>query len=143
MRLPLTLTPRPSRLLLAAVASGHLSAAVAIGVASIPTWVIGLCCLLIAVSLWRTLRNLWLDRPISMVLRNDGRMEIELASGQRHEASVGRDTVVLPWLMVLACECGDRRRLLTLPADSLDAEPKRLLRLWLRWRTEPEGLQSR
>jgi hypothetical protein len=143
MRLPQTLTPRPSRVLFVAIIAGHLGAAVAVGVTSIAFWGIGLSWLLIAASLRHTLRHLWLERPITIVLRQDGRMEIELASGRRDEARVANNTVVLPWMILLACECGDRRRFLTLPADSLDAESLRMLRLWLRWRTEPEELLSR
>jgi hypothetical protein len=143
MRLPLTLTLRTSRLLFAAIIAGHLGAAFAIGLTSIVVWGIALCWLLIATSLGYSLRRQWLDRPISIVLRHDGRMDIELAAGRRDEVRVGRNTVVLSWLIILACECGNRRRFLTLSADSLDAESQRMLRLWLRWRTEPEALLSR
>jgi hypothetical protein len=143
MRLPQTLTPRPSRVLFVGIIAGQLGAAVAVGVTSIAFWGIGLSWLLIATSLGHTLRRLWFERPIAIVLRQDGRMEFDLSSGRRDDARVAKNTVVLPWMIMLACECGDRRRFLTLPADSLDAESLRLLRLWLRWRTEPEELLAR
>jgi hypothetical protein len=144
MRLPQTLTPRPSRLLFAAITAGHFGAAVAVGVTSIAYWWgIGPCWLLIAASLGQAVRRLWLERPLAIVLRQDRRMQIEWAAGRRDDARVGKHTVVLSWLIMLDRDCGDQRRFLALPVDSLDPESFRSLRLWLRWRTEPEVSLSR
>jgi hypothetical protein len=93
MRLPQTLTPRPSRLLFAAITAGHFGAAVAVGLTSIAYWGIGLCWLLIAASLGHALRRRWLERPLAIVLRQDGRMEIERAAGE----AMKRVSASIPW----------------------------------------------
>jgi hypothetical protein len=74
-----------------------------------------------------------------IILRDDGWMDIEWIRGQLQLQRVGKNTVVLPWLVVVDADCAGRRRYLTLPADALDAESQRLLRLWLRWQTQPKA----
>jgi hypothetical protein len=82
------------------------------------------------------LRRLRLDLPRSISLRQDGTMEVERADGQIQVERIGNAAVALPWLVVLSCEYEGQQRRLVLPADSLDAEAHRSLRLWLRYRTK-------
>jgi hypothetical protein len=136
MRLPLRLQPQTSRRLFAAVITVHLCAAAAVTVTVLPWALKVFCLLLIGASPLLVLRRLRLDLPRSISLRQDGTMEVERADGQIQVERIGNAAVALPWLVVLSCEYEGQQRRLVLPADSLDAEAHRSLRLWLRYRTK-------
>jgi hypothetical protein len=142
MRLPLTLKPRPSRLLYAAMIVGHLGAVAVLAKTAMAFPLLLLCWLPIAASLAHSLSRLARYYPVCIILRDDGWMDIEWTRGKLQLQRVGKNTVVLPWLVVVDCDCAGRRRYLTLPADALEAESQRLLRLWLRWQTQPKAVPT-
>lgn len=136
MQFPLRIELRRSRRLALLIVLLHLLAAGCVGV--LP-WPVAARCLLvgiIGVSAWQALR------PSGIIgLRLDERGELALVrpTGEPLFVSVLADSSVFTQLVVLRVrdeEDGRRRSLVLLP-DSMPAEEFRLLRLWLRWLTEP------
>jgi len=66
-----------------------------------------------------------------LVLRADGRLEIERRDGTRVEADVDPETTVFPWLVLLRYRCGGRSAALALPQVATGTEAHRRLRVWL------------
>ena len=56
------------------------------------------------------------------------------SAGSWHEATLGRNGYVSPWLIVLSLDGGRRPLHVVLGPDSADAEALRILRVWLRGR---------
>ncbi len=119
---------------------GHLGAVAVLAKTTMAFPQMLICWFLIAASLLHSLRRLARNYPIGIILRDDGWLDIEWTRGQLQLQRVGMNTVVLSWLVIVDCDCAGRLRFLTLPADALDPEPQRLLRLWLRWQTQPKAV---
>ena len=132
MRLPLSLSPRRSRLLTVVQWLAHALAAVAIAAAELETLIKLALWILVAVSFWRQSRPCL---PAQILLKADGRLILVERDGGCREAMVETDTTVYSWLVVLRLKVDGRRLALSLPFDSLDGNGHRKLRLWLRWLT--------
>ena len=129
---PLSVSIRPSRRLLLIQSSAHVAAAMAVLVATIPSWLAATLLLLIGASLAHQRR---LSPVAGLLLHGDGRLEAVGIDGTTSEAVVHPHTFVLSFLVVLLYRQERHLRSLTLLADSLAAEDFRQLRLWLRWRS--------
>jgi hypothetical protein len=128
----LSVSVKPSRRLLLIQSLAHAVAAVAVLVATIPSWLAAVLLLLIGASLARAR----LVTPVAtLLLRGDGRLETVGADGTASEATVHPHTLVLSFLVVVLYRQDGGLRSLTLLADSLTAEDFRQLRLWLNWRS--------
>ena len=129
---PLSVPITPSHRLLLSQSLAHIAAALAVLVATVPSWLAAILLMVIGASLARLRRAL----PVSgLVLNGDGQLETLDADGTASEAVVHPHTFVLSFLVVLLYRQERRLRSLTLLADSLAAEDFRQLRLWLRWRS--------
>ncbi len=130
---PLVLEPRPSRALRLSQAVAHLGAA---GVLlALDAWPWPLRLLLAAVLLatgWRSLASQPTLRRLTWQAGNEWRLEGR--SGEVVHAHAVAPTVVHPLLVVLRLQPAGRRlaRAVVLPADSLEAEVFRRLRVRLR-----------
>jgi hypothetical protein len=93
----------------------------------------------LAFSVWRGISIHALRRGeravMALTLRSDGKLEIEVRSGERIEVQVDGRSTVFSWLVVLLLKREGRTEALTLPHDALGSSAHRLLRLWLRWRS--------
>jgi hypothetical protein len=89
---------------------------------------LGLCLL----RLWHSASR----RLPRLLLRHDGKLEIETEAGDAALAEIGRDTVVWACLIVLHLQMkeGQRRTWVLFPDGLVGADAHRQLRLWLRWR---------
>lgn len=137
MLFPVDLQPQRSRVLVALTAALHaLAAAVACWLPWPLPWRLSLLAAL-AFSAWRAVRR----SPVTgLRLSEKGSLTLLLADGLAVSANVEAGSVVFPRLVVLRARELETRRshsLVLLP-DSLPQEHFRLLRVWLRWRTERE-----
>ncbi len=71
-----------------------------------------------------------------LLLRADGRIEIERADGTRVEADVDGTTTVFVTLIVLRYRVSDHLVSLVLPRTATGTESHRRLRVWLRCRAK-------
>jgi len=71
-----------------------------------------------------------------LLLRADGRIEVERADGTRVEAEVDGSTTVFVTLIVLRYRIRDHLASLVLPRAAVGAESHRRLRVWLRCRAK-------
>ena len=78
------------------------------------------------------------SRITGLRLRAPDRLDCTLSDGSRLVLELQPESAVLSRLIVLRLRLGEARRLssLVLLPDQMSAEQFRLLRLWLRWRTE-------
>jgi hypothetical protein len=129
---PFSISITPSRRLLLIQSLAHITAAMAVLAATVPSWLTAALLMVIGASLARLRRAL----PVAgLVLNGDGRLEIVGADGTASEVAVHPHTFVVSFLVVLLYRQERRLRALTLLADSLAVEDFRQLRLWLRWRS--------
>lgn len=136
MRFPLHIELRRSRLLSALTVVLHGVAGVCLLFVPWPPALRYLLLLVVVLSAWFVLRG---PRFVGLCLLDNHALACRLASGEHIPVVVQPDTVVCSRLIVLRVRDGDtgRRCSLTLLPDSLPADQFRLLRLWLRWRTDP------
>lgn len=140
MQLPHRLGIRSSNFLTAVLILLYLSVLFSLAMLPVPGWLkIGLAIATIR-SGYVALRSSVLQvDPASvqeLLLKTDGTLEGLLVGGQRFEATVGKHSTVLPWLVVMQLEHASSRgghALMLLP-DSLPPEDFRLLLSWLRWK---------
>lgn len=137
MRLPLTLRPRPSAVLAAALALAHVLAAAAL----VPTGLslafkVPLLLVLTLSLAWCLRRHVWRHPIVAVTLQADGGLEVARRDGSRAAALVHPHTTVFPWLSVLRLRVDGRWLALALLPDALNAEDYRQLRLWLRWKSK-------
>lgn len=137
---PLSLEPRPSRLLLAAILLSHGAALLVLPLLSAPVWLLAAAALALDLSLFHQLAlHHW--RILEASIRRaaweaDGLWRLWSGGGGEVRGRVLGSSVVLPGLLLLHLACADgRRRHWVLPADSLDAETRRRLRVRLRTST--------
>jgi hypothetical protein len=94
----------------------------------------------IAISAWSCLRP---SPFVGIRLGAHGDFALRHVSGAIVACQVQPETTVFARLVVLRVrDDRARRRSLTLLPDSLSSEQFRLLRLWLRWRTDPAVLPA-
>ena len=129
---PFSFSITPSRRLLLIQSLAHITVAIAVLAATVPSWLAAALLMVIGASLACQRRAF----PVAgLVLNGDGRLEIVGADGTASEVAVHPHTFVVSFLVVLLYRQERRLRALTLLADSLAVEDFRQLRLWLRWRS--------
>jgi toxin CptA len=129
---PLAVALKPSRRLFLFQVVAHALAAGAVLAATVPSWLMALLLLPIAISLARMRRK---ARPAGLILRADGGLEIVGADGTASDAVLHPHSLVLSFLVVLLYRQEGSLHALTLLGDSVTAEDFRQVRLWLRWRS--------
>ncbi len=132
MLFPVTLSIKPSRRLRAALAFVHLAAA--IGLFSLVT--AGIAAVLAAgllLSLWHCVKVA--SHPLVLTLGDGGGLEWHHPGGTVTKAEALADSTNFGWLVVLRFRVvGEtRRRTAIVLADSLPAEDRRRLQIWMRW----------
>ena len=95
---------------------------------------------LVGLSLWQVLRP---SRIVGLSISSHDGLHCLLADDQRIPASVLADTTVFGQLIVLRLRIGNEKRAsnVTLVSNHMSAKEFRILRLWLRWHTQPEPLE--
>lgn len=142
MLLPHRLEFRASRLLALALALLHLCALGSLLPLQISLWLKFALAVPIALSLCAAVRRHALHLSPSSVreilLKADGTVEGCRRDGGRFEATVSGQTTVLPWLIVMLLEHPHSRQLqpVVILPDALPEEDGRILRTWLRWKTD-------
>lgn len=136
MQFPIHIKLCRSRLLSVLLFLCHATAAA--GVIALPwSWLMrALLLALIGASTWRTQQP---SKILGLRLSARGDLDCQFASGERAAALVLPGSVVFNQLIVLRLQIGDARwadNLALLP-DSISFEQFRVLRLWLRWRSNP------
>lgn len=117
----------------------HLAALPALLPLPLPFWLKLMLAAAIAASCFVSFRNHVSGvsgRAIrELILKPEGTLEVMLGDGSRFEASVGQQSTLWPWLIVLLIERpgGLRPRPLIILPDTLQGEDQRWLRSWLRW----------
>ena len=137
MQLPLRLQLKPSRSYFVFLASGHILAGVAVCLLPVPGMLRAGILLLLALLLLRIWNATSRYLP-SLLLRRDGKLELQTYGGEPVSADVSNETLIWAWLVVLHLRTDTGRlKPLVLFADSLTGpDAHRQLRLWLRWRAE-------
>lgn len=130
IHLPLRVQPEPSRQLRWLLAVLHLLALAALLQADLAWSWQGAGVGLLSASLWSGLRT---PTPPTLRAQADGRLLI-LRGDAWQPVQLSPSSIALPWLIVLRWREGRRHHALALPADSLDPDTHRRLRLWLRWK---------
>lgn len=128
--LPLRVQPEPSRRLRWLLAVLHLLALAALLQADLVWSWQGTGAGLLSISLWFGLRT---PTPPTLRAQADGKLLI-LRGETWQPLQLSPSCIALPWLIVLRWREGWHHRALALPADSLDPDTHRRLRLWLRWK---------
>jgi hypothetical protein len=137
MRLPLTLQPKPSRWLQWVVGIGHAAAGIALLGSAMLSWSLVLFGLVISLSAILSVYRLGNDVPESLTLRSDGSLEIVERDGIRAITSIDKDSVALPWLILVRLEKREGKSpYLIMTRDSLDSDGIRSICLWMRWRAK-------
>lgn len=136
MQFPIHIELRRSRLLSALTGLLHIVAAASLLFLPWPPAPRYLLLVVVALSAGFALRR---SPFVGLRLLDNGALACRLASGEHLAVAVQPDSVVFSPLIVLRVRDGDtgRRYSLALLPDSMSAEQFRLLRLWLRWRTDP------
>jgi hypothetical protein len=147
MSLPLVVELRRSLRLPAFLVALHLAAAIAVWLAQWPPALLPqaaippLLDLLVALSLWQSLRRLAAPAFSALRLGARGEFAARDAAGEWQDFLVDADSSLLPALVVLRLRAPgddgrrDRAPSLTIPIDGVaDAAQFRALRVWLRWR---------
>ena len=138
MRLPITLKPRPSRALGAALVVAHGLAALGLVTIAVAVSLKVLAGIGLLLSLAVALRRHVLQPGIvALTLRADGLLDAHCADGSSATVAVQPHTTAFPWLVVLLVKIDGRACATTLLPDSLGGEDFRQLRLWLRWLARP------
>jgi hypothetical protein len=91
---------------------------------------------LVAFSLFFTLRQQWRPVVVMLHLGASGELAIERKVGISETAIIEPHSAILPGLIVLLLRCGTQRIALPLIPDALDPDLKRQLRVWLQWRAK-------
>lgn len=139
MQLPCRIPCRTSTTLvwLLAIVHGGVAMALALLVAERREllWFLAALWPLIVFSLAWQLRRLYGSRSVvSLMLRQDGAIDLQRKDGVLLQGRVLPQTTVISWLVVLLLRQENGRTLaLTLLPDALAVDDFRQLRLWLRW----------
>lgn len=139
---------RPSRLMAMLLILAHGIAVATVWVSALPIAVHITLKLMLALSLWFSLRRAgWLNAPrfaTSLRIRPAGRqaggdrLEVRRSDGSLLEGEILEGNFVAPWLVTLGFRADGARRwlpptVITLLPDSADRESLRQLRVRLRW----------
>jgi toxin CptA len=134
---PLTLKPKPSRILLGMLLLMHGGALLLLFPLALPVLAKSALATVLGLSLWHNWRQQLgrgrADRIHRVVWKGDGDWLLITAAGEELAVDLHPSTYVHPWLVVLNFRLADRRRLrsLVLLPDTLDADSFRHLRLRL------------
>lgn len=139
--LPLRLERRPSRGLAWGVTVVHVLAMVVILPLALPWWVklvVSLAVIAQGILIWRNhVSPIAAGAIREIVWKADGEWELVRVDGGATPTRLRRASYVQPALVVLRfIEAGGRRRSVLLPADGVDAELHRRLRVALRLHAE-------
>lgn len=136
----LSLRLGPSRLLAAMLGSAHVAAGAALWLAPVPVVDALACSVALSVHLAWIVRRHALRTEASALIElevvDDGSVSVCTRAGLRRAYRVAGSSFVSPLLTVLnlRSEGGRWTHPVLIPADSLDADSFRRLRVWLRWR---------
>ncbi|HWH48892.1 MAG TPA: protein YgfX [Burkholderiales bacterium] len=114
-------------------------------VAFVPAWwavamLIGALCTSVVFHLRRDALRLSDNAVIEVTLRDDGRCELLTRGAAVLNGTVAGSSFISAWFTVLNVrldDSGTLRSVAVMP-DCADAEDRRRLRVWLRYRTQPE-----
>lgn len=139
--LPLRIERRPSRILAWAVVAVHASAVAVLVPLDLPGWLkllVTVAVMFQAVITWRRHVSVSAAGAVREILwKADSEWELSYVDGSVRTARLRRAGYVKPALVVLRFIGGDGRRCaVLLPADGVDAEPLRRLRVGLRLHAE-------
>ena len=90
----------------------------------------------IAVVAWHIWRDAWRghpEAPVLIELDHEGKFWLTMRNGLRDAAQVQGSSLVTASLTVLNLRVEQRRVSCLILPDAVEAEPFRLLRVWLRW----------
>lgn len=135
MQFPIQIELRRSRLLVCFLALFHTLAATSVIILPWPWLLQSVLLSVIGWSAWRTLQS---PRIIGLRLHEQGRLDCLLFDGDYAAAQVLPDSTVFNQLIVLRMRINDARcvvNLVLLP-DSMSPGKIRVLRRWLRWRSD-------
>jgi hypothetical protein len=134
----------PSRSLAALLAIVHLIAGACV-FAVLPAWwavaiLTGALCISLVLHLRRDALRLSGDAVIEVALREHGHCELLTRDGAVLEGTVAGSSFVSSWFTVVnvRLEGGRRLRSVVVMPDCAAAEERRQLRVWLRYRAQPE-----
>lgn len=140
----MNITLRPSRILTAILVLAHGSAIAMVALAGMPLWLGLIAIAALVASLVFDVRQTALlrapDALITLEIASDDRLSIQTRRGEWIECEVLGSTYVTSFLTILnlkVIDSGKNTRAVLLP-DSLDAEDFRKLRVWLRWKRDPQ-----
>lgn len=138
------ITLRPSRILTAILVLAHGAAIAMVALAGMPLWLELIAIAALVASLVFDVRQTALlrapDALITLEIASDDRLSIQTRRGEWIECEVLGSTYVTSFLTILnlkVIDSGKNTRAVLLP-DSLDAEDFRKLRVWLRWKRDPQ-----
>lgn len=140
-----TISLRPSRILAATLVLAHGAAIAMVVLAGMAPWLVALAIAALAASLVFNVRKSALlraaDAVIGLEITSDDKLGIQTRRGGWTECEVLGSTYVISFLAILNLKKMDSGRIthaVILP-DSLDAEDFRKLRVWLRWKRNPQS----
>lgn len=140
----LRITLRPSWILTAILAAAHGGAIAVVVAVGMPPWLQWIAVTALVVNFtWDVRRSALLRSPDAVVaieIAADDAFSIQTRRGGWIECKVLGSTYVTAFLSILNLEAqgsGGTRRAVILP-DSIDAEDFRKLRVWLRWKRDPQ-----
>lgn len=138
MQFPIVIELRRSRLLVVLLVLLHGLAAGCVLALPWPWPLRGLLLIAVGVSLGYVLRP---SRILDLRLCAPDRLDCLLADGNRVALVAQPESTVFSQLIVLRLRLGEAKRVssLVLLPDQMSAEQFRLLRLWLRWRSQPKA----
>ena len=138
------ITLQPSRILTAILVFAHGAAIAMVMLAGMPLWLESVAIAALAASLVFDVRQTALlrapDAVIALEITPDDKLSIHTRRGEWIECEVLGSTYVISFLTILnlkGVDSGRNKRAVILP-DSLDAGDFRKLRVWLRWKREPQ-----
>ena len=138
------ITLQPSRILTAILVLAHGAAIAMVALAGMPLWLELIAIAALAASLVFELRQTALlrapDAVITLEIASDDKFSIQTRRGEWIECELLGSTYVASFLTILnlkALDGGRSKHAVILP-DSLDEEDFRKLRVWLRWKRDPQ-----
>ena len=138
------ITLRPSRILTAILVLAHGAAIAIVALAGMPLWLELIAIAVLVASLIFDVRQTALLRApnalITLEIASDDKLSIQTRRGEWIECEVLGSTYVTSFLTILNLKVIDsgRNTRAVILSDSLDAEDFRKLRVWLRWKRDPQ-----